>query len=229
MKTAARPRALAPVALAAALLTAFLVLFAPLSASAHDALVGSSPAAGSTVEVLPSELTLTFSEELITGDGATEVLVTDAAGTTVSAGAATVNGATVTQPLVSEAVAGGYHVIWKIVSSDGHPTSGEFDFTVTSDTTAPVPTPEATPTTETVVPTETAAPSPVATASAPPSAAPDDTSSAGTWIWILVITGVLVLAAGAVVAVVLKRRGSPASTGTDDVASGDDSDAPAER
>ena len=138
MKTTARRLPAAPVALAAAFLTAFLVLFAPLSASAHDSLLASSPEADSTVDTLPAELTLTFSAKLIDETGATEVVVTDPSGNSVTEGAATVEGAIVTQQLATEAPAGAYHVIWKVVSSDGHPTSGEFDFTVANSTeTAP--------------------------------------------------------------------------------------------
>ena len=210
MKTTARTLPAAPIALAAALLAAFLVLFAPLSASAHDSLTGSSPAAGGTVETLPAELTLTFSAKLIDGEGATEVVVTDAAGTAVTDGEATVNGAIVTQPLVAEAEAGEYHVVWKVVSSDGHPTSGEFSFTVANSTAvAPAvePTPEASdeplattrPTTDPSTdpgtdPTPTTAPG-----------APDGEGDS-TGIWILGILGALILLA--VVIMLLSRRGN---------------------
>ena len=100
MKTTALRRPAAPIALAATLLAAFLVLLSPLSASAHDALVSSSPAADSSVETLPSELTLTFSAKLIDGEGATELTVTDPAGQSVIDGTPTVEGAIVTQPLL---------------------------------------------------------------------------------------------------------------------------------
>ncbi|PRA80123.1 copper resistance CopC family protein, partial [Microbacterium sp. MYb66] len=145
MKTIALRHSATPIALAAALLAAFLVLFAPLSASAHDALVSSSPAADESVETVPTELTLTFSAKLIDGEGATEVVVTAPDGTSVTDGAAAVEGAIVTQPLQGAGPAGEYHVIWKVVSSDGHPTSGEYSFTVTvgddgSATSAPTAT-----------------------------------------------------------------------------------------
>lgn len=207
MKTAARSIPFAPLALAAALLAAFLVLFAPLSASAHDALVASSPVADSTVETLPAEITLTFSDKLITGEGATELVVTDASGASVVNGPATVNGAIVTQPLVAGGAAGAYHVVWKIVSSDGHPTSGEFSFTVTTSTlteptTQPSPAPSAT-AAQTVDPVDT------------PVADPVDSSGDAVGFWVLGIVGVLVLAA--VVILVLSRRGNRSTTGSDDL------------
>ncbi|WP_144873412.1 copper resistance CopC family protein [Microbacterium sp. 1.5R] len=228
MKTAARRRPLVPVALAAALLAAFLLFVAPLSASAHDSILGSSPEADSTVDTLPTSLTLTFSAKLIDGEGATEVVVTDASGASVTDGAATVDGAIVTQPLVAEAAAGGYHVIWKIVSSDGHPTSGEFDFTVANSsiatpTAGPRATPEATPAEQpdaTATATATAAPA--------PSAAPDDDSAASTWIWLIAIAGVLAAAVAGVVVVALRGRARDAETAAADP-SDPDSDAPSER
>jgi methionine-rich copper-binding protein CopC len=219
VKTTARRLPAAPVALAAALLTAFLVLFAPLSASAHDSLLASSPEADSTVDTLPAELTLTFSAKLIDETGATEVVVTDPSGNSVTEGDATVEGAIVTQQLATEAPAGVYSVTWKVVSSDGHPTSNKFDFTVANSTeTAPTAQPSAEPTE-----TATAAPAPVATAGpgtdVTPAPESDDSSASTTLIWVLAIVGVLVIL-GIVVWLVVRGRRDPAST---------DSDLPSER
>ncbi|WP_295105194.1 copper resistance CopC family protein [uncultured Microbacterium sp.] len=214
MKTTARRLPAAPIALAAALLTAFLVLFAPLSASAHDSLLASSPEADSTVDTLPTELTLTFSAKLVDETGATEVVVTDPSGNSVTDGAATVEGAIVTQPLAAEAPAGVYHVIWKVVSSDGHPTSGEFDFTVTNSTeAAPTSEPGSEPTAS-----ATAAPEPAATAGpgtdATPAPESDDSAAPMTTIWVLSIVGVLVIV-GIVVWLVVRGRRDPASADSD--------------
>ncbi len=199
MKITVLRRSSVPIALAATLLAAFLVLFSPLSASAHDALVSSSPEADGSVETVPTELTLTFSAKLIDGEGATEVVVTDPSGDAVTDGAATVDGAIVTQPLRGTGPAGEYHVIWKVVSSDGHPTSGEYSFTVTvgdSGTAAP-----------TAAPTATTAPD------------SEDADGGSAWIWILSILGVLV-AAGAGTWLALRGRGGRPSA---------DSDTPSER
>ncbi|WP_067200647.1 copper resistance CopC family protein [Microbacterium sp. XT11] len=222
MKTAARRLPAAPIALAAALLTAFLVLFSPLSASAHDALVASSPEADSTVQTLPSELTLTFSNKLIDGEGATEVVVTDAAGTVVSDGPATVNGAVVTQGLVAEADAGAYHVVWRIVSSDGHPTSGEFSFAVAASTRTGSASPSAEPTATASAPSATSTPT-----TAPAADAPAEGDGVG--IWLLAIIGALIVAA--VIVVLLSRRGNRGTTGIRgaDGASSEASDDPSAR
>lgn len=217
MKTEARLVPLAPIALAAALLAAFLVLFSPLPASAHDALLGSDPAADGEVETLPSALTLTFSAKLIDGEGATEVVVTDPAGESVTDGAATVDGAVVSQPLDAAGAAGRYRVVWKVVSSDGHPTSGEFSFTVAtasapSATPQPSDEPTSAPTTSaptTAVPSEDAAPESAQTP------ATTDESGATTAIWIISIIGILAAVAVAVWLSMRARRGGT-DTGSED-------------
>jgi methionine-rich copper-binding protein CopC len=210
VKTIAARRPLAPLALAGTLLAAFLILFAPLSASAHDALISSSPEADATVDTLPAEITLTFSAELIAGEGATEVVVTDASGASVIDGPATTEGAVVTQPLLTEAAAGSYHVVWKVVSSDGHPTSGEYFFTVSNGSPAtaapsPEPTATATPAAPTTEPTETSS----------PAATSDDSSASNGGIWVLVIVGALVILAAVITTVVLARRGRRNAPPTD--------------
>lgn len=203
----------APFALAASLIAALLMLATPLSASAHDSLQSSSPAADTTVATLPLELTLTFSAGLVDGQGATEVVVTDAAGNSVTDGPATVDGTTVTQPLVAEADAGVYRVIWKVVSSDGHPTSEEFSFTVAT-STLPEPTaaPAATPAPSA---TSSAEPSPQATATAEGTPADGD-AFLRILPWII---GTLIVAAlgGAIVATTVSRaRRRGAASDSDD-------------
>lgn len=212
MKTTARRLPVTPIALAAALLTAFLVLLAPLSASAHDSLLASSPEADGTVETLPTELTLTFSAKIIDGDGATEVVVTDASGASVTDGAATVDGAIVTQPLTGQGPAGEYHVIWKVVSSDGHPTSGEFDFAVSTATEA-VATAAPTPAPDTAEPTAAATAAPDSGITQAPRA--DESASASVWIWAISIAAVLAVIAIVVWLTIRGRRGA-AETDSDD-------------
>lgn len=203
MKTKALRLPAASIALAVTLLAAFLVLFSPLSASAHDSLVSSSPASDSEVDVLPAELTLTFSAKLIDGEGATEVVVTGPDGEKVTDGPATVEGAIVTQPLLAAAPAGEYHVIWKVVSSDGHPTSDEYFFTVTTGSDAgATDQPSAAPTS--AAPSEAASATPET--AAPEGPATNDGSGASAWIWVLSIGGILVIVALMVWYSVRRRR-----------------------
>lgn len=170
------------------------LLFAGASpASAHDELIGTDPASGVTLDASPAQLTLTFSAEIADDPGASEVQVTDAAGTSL-AGEPAAQDNVLTVPLVGEA-SGAVTVLWKVVSSDGHPISGEFGFTVTPATT-PTPTPTPTPT-ETVTPEPT--PSPTETT------APDDDSTFGeAWPWVL--GGLVVVALGGAVLYLLVTR-----------------------
>lgn len=140
-------------ALVAALLVAFGAALATASpAQAHDELIGSDPAADSSLDALPAQLTLTFSAEIADDEGASVVQVTDAAGTALADGSPVIRDNVLTQPLAGEA-SGAVTVLWKVVSSDGHPISGEFSFSVPD---APAPTPSETP-------SESAAPEPAET------------------------------------------------------------------
>jgi methionine-rich copper-binding protein CopC len=126
---------------AAALLILFfaaaVVLLSARPAAAHDSLISSDPANGATVDTLPTQLTLSFSAALLSDDGGTVVEVTDAEGTPLADGSPTVDQNVVTQPLAGPAT-GTVTVLWRVVSSDGHPVSGEYTFTV-SGTATPEP------------------------------------------------------------------------------------------
>ncbi|MGW8483398.1 copper resistance CopC family protein [Microbacterium sp. NPDC055903] len=206
-------------ALVAVLLAAALALIPAGRASAHDSLVASDPAADSTVETLPAQLTLTFSAALIDAPDSTAVVVTSADGKTVSEGPAEIDGAVLTQTLNPEgAAAGEYTVLWQMVSSDGHPTDGSFTFTVTTGSAVSEPTPVETETPDAAEPTASA---PTETADPTVAPAPEETGSDGAsvWIWVLAIGGIL-LAGGAAVWLSLRGRRDPSDS---------DSDTPAER
>ncbi len=187
------------IAAAAALLIAAAGLLVASPASAHDELVSTDPAADSSLEALPAQLTLTFSGILSTEAGATELQVTDATGASLADGAAVAQENVVTQPLTGTA-SGAVTVLWKVVSSDGHPISGQYSFVIT---TPPVPTDTPTPTpsvtaSQSATPTSEPSPEPVVTA------APISTDSSATpWI----IGGLILLAAvgGAVLYLLVSR------------------------
>ncbi|MEB4615929.1 copper resistance CopC family protein [Leucobacter sp. M11] len=113
----------------AVLAMAALLAFGPAPAAlAHDQLVGTTPAAGSTVDEAPGEVMLEFSNSLI--ELGTEIKVTDASGEDVAQGEPQLNAREVTQALPSDLADGEYTVIWRVVSSDSHPISGKFSFVV---------------------------------------------------------------------------------------------------
>lgn len=170
-------------------LAAVGVLTVAAPASAHDELVSTDPVAGSTTTGLPEQLTLTYSAALLSDAGGTVVEVTDAAGTSLVDGAPVVQENVVTQPLTGTAD-GQVNVVWRVVSSDGHPISGEFSFTATPVATAdPSPSATAEPT-----PEASAEPTPEMTTMAPPADTSDDAAPA-VWPWIIGAVGLVVLIA----------------------------------
>ncbi|WJL95369.1 copper resistance protein CopC [Microbacterium sp. ET2] len=194
------------------LLTAVFAL--PVAASAHDELLGSDPTPGSTLDQAPAAITLTFSGLISQEPGATVIEVTDAAGTALVDGSPTTTDNVVSQPLTA-AQPGAVTVLWKVVSSDGHPISGELSFTV-AEGAAPSPTADA-----------TAAPAPDASASPSPSASTAETSSASPspadagdpasataavvpWI----IVGIVAVAAGGAIVYLLLARAKGRTPGT---------------
>lgn len=116
------------VALLAALLAALLTgIAAP--AYAHDELIGTSPAVDASVDALPAEIEMTFSGVILADTAATEIDVLDASCAPLTEGDPVFDGTHVRQQLSGEAT-GPVTVIWRVVSSDGHPVSGSWWFTV---------------------------------------------------------------------------------------------------
>lgn len=107
-------------------LTAMVLAVAP--ASAHTELVSSSPEDGANVTRLPVTVELTFSESV--GSRGVFVVVTDPVGDQVEAGQPEVTDDTVRQATKGRGPAGDYTLAYRVVSSDGHPVSGELSFTV---------------------------------------------------------------------------------------------------
>ena len=74
---------------------------------------------------------LTFDEDI---DGSAYVVVTAPDGSRVGQGEPQVLGNTVTEPLDAVGLAGTYTLAYRVVSTDGHPVSGELTYTVTAGT-----------------------------------------------------------------------------------------------
>lgn len=169
----------------------------PAPAQAHDTLVSSDPAPDSVLDSVPTEVTLTFSGEIVGDGGANAIVVTDASGAEVNGGELTVNGETVTQPLSPDAGGGTFGVVWRVVSSDGHPISGEFMYQVA----APAPTPTASES-EIAEPAAEVTDSP----SAVPAAPPADEDSEGLGVWAITGIAALVLALIVLITAFVRRR-----------------------
>lgn len=96
--------------------------------SAHTELVSSSPEGGANVNTLPVSVELIFSEPV--GSRGVFVVVTDPVGARVEVGEPEVTDDTVRQATKGRGPAGDYTLVYRVVSSDGHPVSGELSFTV---------------------------------------------------------------------------------------------------
>jgi len=102
------------------------------AASAHDSLLVTDPAQGSTAAGPLTQLTLTFSGDPIGGQGADVIELVGPDGKYYETGCAQLSGPEVTVP-VAMGAGGTYEVAWRAVSSDGHPVSGTYTFTYAPD------------------------------------------------------------------------------------------------
>lgn len=181
-------------------LTGLVGLASAAPAQAHSALVSSDPADGQTITTPLDRVGLTFSEAPLTGlDAGLRIEVRDAAGTDRASGDVTVDGTTMSRTV--DLQDGAYTVLWRYVSPDGHPVTGELGFTVALPAQTAAPTASATPTSG---PTETTA-TVEATRSATPAASDAGSGAGGAALW-LGAGAVLVAGLVAVLAVARRRR-----------------------
>ncbi|MBD7995607.1 copper resistance protein CopC [Arthrobacter sp. Sa2CUA1] len=193
--------------LAAALFGALaLFLVAAPPALAHDELVSATPADGTVLAEAPTEVELVFSSALM--DLGNQVIVADASGTNLAESEPVLNRETLVQklPALDD---GEYQVTWRAVSSDGHPITGAFSFTVGAPVASGAATDQAEAGTAAATPTaEATTPAPEESATA---LAPGETTSTVTFGplgWVLTalggaLIGVIIYV---IVVVVNKRR-----------------------
>jgi methionine-rich copper-binding protein CopC len=163
------------------------------TALAHDVLTASDPANGASLATGPSKVTLTF--DLPVKEYFSTVTVVGPDGSHFEAGPSTVDGSTVSAPVQPLGPAGGYTVGYRIVSDDGHPVSGLVRFTLTR--AGPghgVPAAEAA--------DSSAGPN---APSAAGSGADSGSGSGGIPAWPWILGGVLLVAAGAAIALRLGK------------------------
>lgn len=100
-------------------------------ALAHNVLVGSTPASGASVASGPSQVTLEFNAPVQFGANYLTVIGPDG-NHWEKTDNATVNGNSVSTPVAPLGPAGVYKIGYRIISADGHPVSGEVNFTLTT-------------------------------------------------------------------------------------------------
>lgn len=113
----------------APLLAALLSLAAASPALAHSELASAAPAVNSTVPQAPSEVSITFTEEIEPRFSSIHVL--DPNGHRVDQGAAhaAANDAKLLVVSLKQLSPGTYKVQWQATSVDSHKTKGSFQFT----------------------------------------------------------------------------------------------------
>jgi copper resistance protein C len=107
--------------------TALSVIATAPVATAHAELESTTPKQGSTVQRVPQQVTLTFSEPIRTP---AFVEVTGPGSTNVASGDVQVRDEVLTQQLGDTAGGGAYSLSYRVTSADGHPISGTVRFTV---------------------------------------------------------------------------------------------------
>jgi methionine-rich copper-binding protein CopC len=122
---------------AAGLALAVALLAVPAAVAAHAELVSSDPAAGAKLDKAPTEVTLTFNNEIDPEGSSFEV--TDADGTVVGNGAIdlTVADRNVMRGDVTITDPGVYTVSWTSVALDGDKLTGTFSFGYATDQKVP--------------------------------------------------------------------------------------------
>lgn len=99
-------------------------------AFAHAHLTESVPADKATVATSPDELDLHFSEGLDVKFSGVKIIGPDKALVKTGDAMLTDEGQTLTVPFPEKLAPGAYKVQWHVLSTDGHKSTGAYDFTV---------------------------------------------------------------------------------------------------
>ncbi len=173
-------------------LVAGLGLSAATAAQAHNVLLKTNPASGSTVAKLPANVVLTFNLPALNIGAAMQVVGPNG---DVADGKPALVDTTVSEAVQPGAPAGAYKVTWRVTSADGHPISGTFAFTAKAGDGGTAPT----------GPTATADPAgPVVSAATPQSTTSSGVS--GAHVAIIVVVVILLIAVVLGVLLALRRR-----------------------
>jgi methionine-rich copper-binding protein CopC len=117
----------------AALALAAATLLPSQAAFAHAELETSNPEANSVIGSAPAGVSLTFGEKLLVVEGeaaANQVQVTDGSNVRADNGDYQVTGEVLTVSLKPDLADDTYKVTYRVVSEDGHPIEGVYEFTV---------------------------------------------------------------------------------------------------
>ena len=114
-------------------LISLAVLLVPVNANAHAGVVSTSPSQDQVLNEMPSEISITISEELLTiaGQAVNTLSLTAFDGPPVEISEITVSGTQISAVVpAGEYASGVYEVVYRIVSADGHKVSDSFTFSL---------------------------------------------------------------------------------------------------
>jgi methionine-rich copper-binding protein CopC len=186
--------------LAATVAACLALLLGASPAFAHTRLESSDPADKSSVDTAPESVSLTFNEDISAEFASMSVVGPD--GTNYATGQVSAVGGQVSTAVSPLGPAGAYEIGYRVVSDDGHPVQGKVTFTLTT----PGPGAAAPSVAPASAAAPAAAPAPVpATTAVDPQASSRPDKGAPIWPWL--VGAVILVAAGATVALRLGRRG----------------------
>jgi copper resistance protein C len=186
--------------LAATVAACLALLLGASPAFAHTRLESSDPADKSSVDTAPESVSLTFNEDISAEFASMSVVGPD--GTNYATGQVSAVGGQVSTAVSPLGPAGAYEIGYRVVSDDGHPVQGKVTFTLTT----PGPGAAAPSVAPASAAAPAAAPAPVpATTAVDPQASSRPDEGAPIWPWL--VGAVILVAAGATVALRLGRRG----------------------
>lgn len=109
-----------------------LILTSP-GAFAHTSLVNSNPAPSAVLSKLPSKISISFDDQLLTLGKTVinHIVVTDPTGVVITSGVDVVKGAVLSDAFkMGQSSKGKYSVSYRVSAQDGHIASGKFTFSV---------------------------------------------------------------------------------------------------
>jgi len=175
------------------------------AASAHNVLISSTPAEGAVVPDAPTSLSFTFDQPVQNFDPVVSLIGPD--GKQYATGTPTISGNTVTGS-VGAGPAGTNTAAYRVVSSDGHPVTGQVHFSLAGDDGGPEPSgAAATGSARTGVPSGGS--TTVAAALLPGSGAGGSSGLSG-WLWIGLIVAAVLIATAAVLLIRRPEKDPPA-------------------
>ena len=98
--------------------------------SAHTVLVSQQPSINSVLQSLPSQISLTFAEELIQIGKSNSINLIDESGKDLTIGEVEVSGTNLTKNVIVADATGIFKVVYRAVAADGHVVKGEYTFNV---------------------------------------------------------------------------------------------------